>query len=424
VRFVAGSLIALVAIGIVTLFVAKNLAEGAALREARTRGAALARVVAGPLVNADLRRGDKGHLSVLGDAMRSRQAEGGIVHIKLWDSDGQVLWSDEHTLRGRHYRLEPAVRQIFGTSNVVSHISRLDRDENELESDKGPLLEVYAGAIDADGVPLVFETYWSDAMIAEDRHAIMDRLAPVTLGSLTLFAVAVFPLAMSLGRRVDRTQSERNTMLRHAISAADLERRRIAQDLHDGVVQDLAGLAFALPSIRDQLPASPAADPARRVIDELKSVVQRDIAGLRSMLTETYPPGLEDEGLVAAVDALAKRGISAGVTVTVDVGALADERLDDIRLVYRVIREGLRNVVRHAHAANATVSGTRAGADLVVVVADDGRGPGGAAIESGHLGLRVLADLLRDVGGTLELLPRTGGGTILRAAFPAATAVL
>src|SRR5207302_2440880 len=135
------------------------------------------------------------------------------------------------------------------------------------------------GATDADGVPLVFETFWSDTVIAEDRQAIMDRLAPVTLGSLTLFAVAVFPLAISLGRRVDRTQSERNTMLRHAISAADLERRRIAQDLHDGVVQDLAGVAFALPSIRAQLAPGPDADGARRVVDELQPKVQRDLGG-------------------------------------------------------------------------------------------------------------------------------------------------
>src|SRR3954470_2584600 len=424
IRFVVGSLVALLAIGVGTLFIAKSIAERAALREAKTRGAALARVVAGPLVNDDVRRGDAARLGALNDALRSRLREGSIVHMKVWAEDGSVLWSDEHTLRGRRYHLTPSVRKLFGTTNVVAEMSRLDKAENELETDPAPLLEVYAGATDADGEPVVFESYWADERVNSDRQAILDRLAPVALGSLVLFELAVFPLAISLGRRVDRGQSERNKMLRHAISAADLERRRIAQDLHDGVVQDLAGVAFALPSIRAQLPPGPDADGARRVVDELKNMVQRDISGLRTMLTETYPPGLDEEGLVPAVMALATRAGVSGVVVTVDVAAVADERPDDIRLVYRVIREGLRNVARHSQAASATVRATRRGDDIVVVVEDNGRGPGDAAIPSGHLGLRVLADLLHDVNGSLELRARPGGGAVLEAAFTTGTALL
>jgi len=424
VRFVAGSLVALLAIAVGTLFVAKSLAQQAALREAKTRGEALARVVAGPLVDVDVRQGNAMKLAVLNDALRGRLREGSIVHMKIWASDGQVLWSDEHTLRGRRFPLETPVRKLFGTNGVFADISRLDSAENALEKDSGPLLEVYAGTVDADGVPIVFESYWSDERVNDDRRAILNRLAPVSLGSLILFELAVFPLALSLGRRVDRGQSERNKMLRHAISAADLERRRIAQDLHDGVVQDLAGVAFALPSIRAQLAPGPAADGARHVIDELKAVVQRDIAGLRTMLTETYPPGLEEDGLVSAVNALAKRAGRSGVVVTVDVDAVADERPDDIRLVYRVIREGLRNVARHSQASAAAVTAHRHDDDIVIVVEDDGRGPGDGAIRSGHLGLRVLADLLHDVDGSLELQARPGGGTVLKAVFVTGMAML
>src|SRR3954453_6598941 len=401
-RFVIGSLVALLAIGVGTLFIAKSVAERAALREAKTRGAALARVVAGPLVNADLRRGDAVRLGGLNAALRTRLREGSIVHMKVWAEDGSILWSDEHSLRGRRYHLAPSVRKLFGTTQVVAELSRLDKAENELETDPAPLLEVYAGATDADGEPVVFESYWADERVNSDRQAILDRLAPVALGSLVLFELAVFPLALSLGRRVDRGQSERNKMLRHAISAADLERRRISQDLHDGVVQDLAGVAFALLSIRAQLAPGPGADGARHVIDELKAVVQRDIAGLRTMLTETYPPGLEEDGLVSAVNALAKRAGRSGVVVTVDVDAVAGERPDDVRLVYRVIREGLRNVARHAQATTATVTAVRRDDDIVISVADNGRGPGNTAIPRGHLGLRVLADLLHDVDGSLE----------------------
>src|SRR5436305_10970393 len=120
IRFVVGSLVALLAIAVGTLFVAKGVAEHAALREAKTRGAALARVVAGPLVNVDVRQGDKDKLALLNEALRSRLREGSIVHMKVWDADGQVLWSDEHSLRGRRFQLEPSVRNIFGTNRVVA----------------------------------------------------------------------------------------------------------------------------------------------------------------------------------------------------------------------------------------------------------------------------------------------------------------
>src|SRR4051794_16419667 len=138
------------------------------MREAKTRGEALARVVAGPLVDVDVRQGDVMKLAALNEALRSRLQEGSIVHMKVWAADGQVLWSDERTLRGQRFPLEPAVRRLFGTNRVFADISRLDDAENALEQDSGPLLEVYAGTADADGAPIVFESYWSDERVEAD----------------------------------------------------------------------------------------------------------------------------------------------------------------------------------------------------------------------------------------------------------------
>ena len=66
------------------------------------------------------------------------------------------------------------------------------------------------------------------------------------LGALILLALIQLPLAWQLARRVRRTQDEREKLLRHAIEASDVERRRIARDLHDGVVQDLAAVSYSL----------------------------------------------------------------------------------------------------------------------------------------------------------------------------------
>src|SRR5881397_3903506 len=101
-RYAAGSLVVLLAVGLASFVVARDLAKDTALKEARVRGAAFARGVGAPLVNHGVRIG------------------GSIVHIKLWDSTGRVLWSDEAGLPGRVFHLDPAVAHLFGTNDVIA----------------------------------------------------------------------------------------------------------------------------------------------------------------------------------------------------------------------------------------------------------------------------------------------------------------
>ena len=206
-------------------------------------------------------------------------------------------------------------------------------------------------------------------------------------------------------------------MLRHALSASDLERRRIARDLHDGLVQDLAGLGYALPSVLDQLP--PEAEDARRVLGSVSVQLHRDVTALRGLLIDVYPSSLSGGGLQPAVEELAKRARESGLLVTVVVdSALTDTSPEVAKLVYRVVREALRNVVRHAHATQASVVADVVGHQAVVTVSDDGVGMDGIPTPSGHVGLRLLTDTLDDVGGRIRLSSPPGGGTTVRATFP------
>ena len=88
---------------------------------------------------------------------------------------------------------------------------------------------------------------------------------PLILGTLALFMLAVLPLAMSLAP-VERAQLDRSKMMRHALLASDLERRRIAQDLHDGVIQDLAGLGVLPTAQRSSTRAATSPSPGPRWI--------------------------------------------------------------------------------------------------------------------------------------------------------------
>lgn len=418
-RFVAGSVLALVAVGIATLLVANNVAQSAALRDAGNRGGTFGRAAASSLINEAVRRGNREQLVRLDFAMRNRLLDGSIVHIKMWDRDGTIIWSDEIGISGRKFELEHGVGELFGTVNVIAGMTDRSGPENDGAAGGSPQFEVYAGAWDVDGVPVVVESYWSSARLAADRRATLRRIAPLALGSLAFFQFALLPLALSLARRVDRGQAERTRMLRHALAASELEGRRIAQDLHDGVIQDLSGLGYVLPTVYAQLPSTARADAARIVLQNISTVVARDVVSLRSLLTDLYTERLASGGLSRAVDELATAAAGDGVAVEVDVDGAANETLEVTQLAFRIIREGLRNVVRHAHASKVRVRAVRDGAMLLVSVEDDGVGLlAGDRTEEGHLGLRLLGDLLADVGGRLDLSPGAGGGATLAATFP------
>jgi signal transduction histidine kinase len=434
-QFVLASLAVLVLLAIATVLVARQLAGDLALREARSRGTTYAHSVIGPIINSAVRAGNPAAKATLDVLMRSRIEDGSIEHIKIWAPDGEVLWSDEPGLAGSRFALDDDLRALFGTEDSTADISDLSKAENAQDRSAGQLLEVYVGAHDADGVPIVVESYWTTEHLSENQAAILIRVVPLTLGALLLLTLAVLPLALSLARRVDRAQAERARMLGHALSASRLEQRRIAQDLHDGLIQDLAGLGYALPAVADLLPND--ATEARGVLAEVGTGLERDIAALRELLTDVYPSDLARVGLTSALQELAGRAALGGIHVEVAVDPELSEGASEIALLsYRVAREGLRNVVRHAHATSARITVNAEEEDVVVTVTDDGVGlPQGSELPTadahahiprrepslppaGHLGLRLLSDTLHDVGGELSLVSLSAGGSRMRARFP------
>lgn len=415
-RFIVGSVLALLLVGLASVVVAKNLAEDAALHEALLRGSAFADGVAGPLVNEGVRAGEVKQIAVLDYVMRSRLRDGSITHINVLGRDGTVMWSDVPQVVGKTFPLDPGVPELFATGGVVGGVSTFVRSEIAEETGEGRLLEIYAGSLDADAVPVVVATYWSLDRADDAERALLGALVPLALGSLILFQLAVLPLAMSLARRVDRGLAERGVMVQHALSASELERHRIAEQLHDGVIQDLAGIGFALPTVAASL--TPGADRARQVLDQTSALVRRDVEALRSMLTELYPASLAEGELASAVQDMVDRAELSGVTMSAQVSSVPEESLTVIRLAYRIVREGIHNVVKHAGAANALVTAGRDGSVYVVTVTDDGKGIGPGDAPTGHVGLRLLGDTLRDIGGSLTVINASVGGTVLTARFP------
>ncbi|MGG5260460.1 sensor histidine kinase [Phycicoccus avicenniae] len=429
-HFVILSVITLVVLGAGAYLVCRRVAQDAALMGAMVRAETLADSVAAPLVDSEIRDAEPASLARLDAVMRHNMETGSIAHVKLWSDQGRLLWSDEAALIGRTFELDPEDVELFTTQRTTAELSPLDKPENVAEQADEELLEVYSGTEDADGVPLLFEAYYSTAAMREQERRIMLAILPVALGGLLLFQAAILPLALSLARRVERGEQQRSRLLRQTVLTTHRERLRIARDLHDGVVQDLAGLRYALPLVATHLPDGPEAASARDTLEQSREILGRDVEALRSLLVDIHPPGLAGAAFRDAVEDLAERTRRAGPEVDVSMPGQPEWSIEVARVCYRVIQEALRNVATHSGAAHAWVEVVRDGPVVRAIVSDDGRGLPEASAEEGvdalparppaegHVGLRLLRDHLEDLGGSLEVGPRPGGGTLLEARVP------
>jgi signal transduction histidine kinase len=191
------------------------------------------------------------------------------------------------------------------------------------------------------------------------------------------------------------------------VAAADAERRRIERNLHDGAQQRLVTLSVAL-----GLEATRADKTTADVLSRAQDEVEQAVGELRELARGIHPTLLRDEGLTAAVEALARR---APLPVTVQSSTRA--RLPDpVELAaYFAVSEALTNVVKHASATEASILLEREPATLRVTVTDDGAGGARVERESGLAGLR---DRLEALDATLSIASEAGQGTTICAEFP------
>ena len=203
------------------------------------------------------------------------------------------------------------------------------------------------------------------------------------------------------------------------ITAQEVERARIARELHDDVGQRLASFSIALGTLRRRLPGAP-----QPVHDELAGLQRETVTlgnDLRLLSHELHPALLEHLGLV---DALRRRceevSAESGVTVALDVTSELGPVPDEVALcLYRVAQEALRNVVNHAQARSARVELSRQNGRVAMRITDDGRGfePELAASRRG-LGLISLDERVKMLEGTLAIESSPHSGTTVSAMVP------
>lgn len=413
VRFAAGTLVAIAIAVVGGYFALRAVAIDEAKRQTRTRVQEEADLV-GAAVSDGLLKGRRQAIRKVDDVVVPRVLSDSIVRVKIWSPGGRVLYSDEPAEIGGRYALGDEEQHLLRNGGAQVEVSDLSRPENALDRQQGRLLEAYTRIRTPSGSPLLFEIYQRFGSVTSDARRLLKALAPPILGAIGLILLIQVPLFWSLMRRLQRSHEQREGLLANAVTSSRRERRRVASYLHDGPVQELAGLAFSLAPVADDA-ASRGADRdaavVRTVIDRLRGTV-RD---LRALLVDLHPPTLAAAGLEAAlgdlVSPLSARGTAVELLVEGDEHLDADTQA----LVYRVAQEAVRNVIAYADATSVSIEVGVVDSTARLVVADDGRGFGPETRErrrtEGHLGLSLVEELAEQAGGTLTIDSHEGAGT-------------
>ncbi len=197
----------------------------------------------------------------------------------------------------------------------------------------------------------------------------------------------------------------------------ELERHRLAAELHDRVGQALSAISINLDIALGQLPPDQA-DLKLRLADSL-ALVEGALHSIEGMMAELRPPLLDEYGLGAALGLYAKRfSQRSGVPVVLedphDLGRLL--RPEAAIVLFRIAQEALANVAKHAEAKRARLSLAASERSFLLEIADDGRGfdPRERLAQSRRWGVRTMRERAAAIGARLEVQSAPGGGTSVR----------
>ncbi len=259
------------------------------------------------------------------------------------------------------------------------------------------------------------------------------RMVITSVGAFSLALILLVYNFRLLFREVDRRKIqeliEKNNAESYRMLSArilelqDVERRKIARELHDSVGQFLAGLKINLSRLqRREATATVEGNP---LLQESIELTDRAIGEVRTISHLLHPPLLDELGLYSAVrwytEGFAKR---SGIQVELQLAEIADRLPKEIELaLFRVLQESLTNVHRHAKASRVTIDIQCTDDEVILIVCDDGSGINRDSLQrfragqAGGIGLAGMRERLAELGGTLEV-DSSPEGTRIRATLP------
>ena len=255
-------------------------------------------------------------------------------------------------------------------------------------------------------VPLLVQDRPIGVISAYDKRSAPDaRFTDDDVRLAEIFATRA-AVAVELSERVERDA------LRRIVAAQELERQRLARELHDETGQALTSILLGLKQLEGK--------EAPEAVAELRELVVATLQDVRRLAVELRPKVLDDFGLVPALERLTQGfAEQTGIAVDLEAGTLTERLpLEVETAIYRIVQEALTNVVKHARAQRVSVLVTRADGRIRAVIEDDGTGfdPAERGDGIGLVGMRERIELL---DGTLAVESSATSGTTIAAEVPA-----
>jgi len=279
-------------------------------------------------------------------------------------------------------------------------------EDVEVDHEVSRLLEARTGLY----VPMILRDRSIGIIAAHDKDAADARFTDEDVRLAEAFAARA-AVGVDLSERVARDA------LRRVVSAQELERRRLARELHDETGQALTSILLGLKSLEDAKNDDELAASTSRV----RELVVATLQDVRRLAVELRPKALDDFGLVPALERLVETfREQTGIQVDLEP-RLGDERLpsDVETTLYRITQEALTNVVKHADAKRVSIVLTRRNGSVSAVIEDDGRGFSEGQGADNRLGLLGMRERVALVDGRLTVESSPGAGTTLSIEVPA-----
>jgi signal transduction histidine kinase len=278
-------------------------------------------------------------------------------------------------------------------------------DDTEIDQEMARWIGMRSGLF----VPMIVGDRAIGVIAAHNRRGADARFTDEDLRTAETFAARA-AVAVDLAGRVARDS------LRRVVEGQELERRRLARELHDETGQALTSILLGLKRVED----AKTPEGARTAAAELREEIVKTLQSVRRLAVELRPKALDDFGLVPALERLAD-AFSGDSGIAIDVQA----NLDETRLpaevetaLYRIAQEALTNVAKHAGAGHVSIVVTRRDGSVTVVVEDDGRGFGATGGDGDGLGLVGMKERVGLLGGRLAIESTEGSGTTIVAEVP------
>ena len=295
--------------------------------------------------------------------------------------------------------------RVYESGRSVRSDSVLDDPEVDRDIVRG------FGARTGLWVPLVARSVTIGLIAVHDKRGTDPRFNDNDLRLAETFASRA-AVAVDLSQRIARDA------LRRIVAAQELERRRLARELHDETGQALSSILLGLKALDEKVEG----DAAREAVSGVRELVVATLQDVRRLAIELRPKVLDDFGLVPALERLTETfGAQTGIVVRFESGLVDDRLPTEVETaLYRIVQESLTNIVKHSRARNISIVLVRKPGAVAAVIEDDGQGFDPAAVREDGFGLEGMRERVGLLDGQLRIESTEGSGTTLVAEVPLA----